>query len=155
MGHQFTVEEKNKEAYFIRIPKDMYNAIKEAAENNDRSIQLQSHILLGAALNRDLINPSQMVYNASSEAEPDVVSELHRQIEFLQNVIDTLAKGKRDTVITYTPTLPNYVPYWRPSPNIVWASGTMKSAVGGNVSTKEFTNYSGASFSVDTSKLLA
>ncbi len=46
MPPQFTVEEKKKEAYFVRVPKDIYEAIQAAANDNDRSIQLQTNILL-------------------------------------------------------------------------------------------------------------
>ena len=151
MTHQFTVEEKKKEAYFVRVPKDIYEAIQAAANDNDRSIQLQTHILLGAALNRGLVNPGQM---PSSKAEIDSISELHRQIDFLQEVIDKLAKGQRTTV-TYTPALPNYIPYWRSSPNITWMSqsGQTGGSLGGN--SREWQDYNGTSFSVNTSRLLA
>lgn len=56
---QFTVTER-KEAFFVRVPKDMYLAIQEAAKDNERSIQLQTQICIGAALNRGLISPEQM-----------------------------------------------------------------------------------------------
>lgn len=150
MGHQFTVEEKNKEAYFIRIPKDMYQAIREAAEGNKRSIQLQSHILLGAALNRNLLDPGDMGFNEQDDSQ-EVIAELRRQIEFLQKTIDTLALGRR-TTITYVPSLPGYTPYWMSSPNISWASRSGQ--MGGSLANGNDWSKVNASFSVDTSRIL-
>jgi hypothetical protein len=62
MPEQFTVKEKSKEpaSQLVRVDTAMYKAIVKLAEENSRSITLQTSILLGAALNRGLHNPSDM-----------------------------------------------------------------------------------------------
>jgi len=59
MIDQLTIPQpENKKAYFVRIPADMYEAIQEVAQTQGRTIQMQTQILIGAALNRNLVNPS-------------------------------------------------------------------------------------------------
>ena len=43
--------------YMIRVPEDLYYRIKEIAAKQQRSVQVQSEILLESALNRNLIYP--------------------------------------------------------------------------------------------------
>lgn len=54
-----------QKTYFIRVPEDMYEEIKNHAENQKRSINMQAQILLGAALNRNLIYPDQKKQSAA------------------------------------------------------------------------------------------
>lgn len=50
----------NKKAYFIRVPAEMYETIQKIADEQRRSITLQAQILLGAAINRDLVSPNDI-----------------------------------------------------------------------------------------------
>lgn len=45
--------------YFIRVPEDMYRAIEFHAKSNQRSINNQAQVILGAGLNRGLVFPEE------------------------------------------------------------------------------------------------
>jgi len=47
----------NAKSYFIRVPEEMYLAVQKISDEQRRSITLQGQILLGAAINRDLVSP--------------------------------------------------------------------------------------------------
>lgn len=50
----------NAKTQLIRVPDDMYREIQRIADEQRRSITLQAQILLGAAINRDLVSPKDI-----------------------------------------------------------------------------------------------
>lgn len=60
-------DKPNRGAHFVRVPKEIYDEIKVVAEQNGRTIQMQTQILLGAALNRGLVNPGKVISENNSD----------------------------------------------------------------------------------------
>ena len=49
-----------EKSYLIRVPADMYQAIQAIADVQRRSITLQAQILIGSAINRELVLPTDI-----------------------------------------------------------------------------------------------
>lgn len=56
----------NNKVFFVRVPAELYNAIQDVAKEQGRTIQMQTQILLGAALNRGLVNPGEVIAEKKS-----------------------------------------------------------------------------------------
>jgi hypothetical protein len=57
----------NKKAYFVRVPSELYEIIQKIAEDQGRTIQMQTQIMLGAAVNRNLVNPTAVEATFTSD----------------------------------------------------------------------------------------
>lgn len=61
------IPESRSKAYFVRLPEDMYKEIERHAKENGRTIQMQTHIIIGAALNKGLVNPTGVTITTTVE----------------------------------------------------------------------------------------
>lgn len=67
------MNDESKKVKFIRVPEDMYAEIERHAKEQRRSIQMQTQILLGAALNRKLIYPESLKIDLESKSDELVI----------------------------------------------------------------------------------